>query len=298
MDFLKSFYDTEGPLGLPMKDSQAISLQERLKGIPEPTFKRLVVEKAPTETLEGERSDVSWISTEDIDRDYEVVIAKGMDDSHFQMNPIVTLQHHYWQPPVGKSLWRKRSKDGNRVGIKAKTQYPQRPESWPAGVEWPSDCAFTLVQAGLLLGKSIGFIPLASHSPTDEEVKVNKWDKVRRVIDKWLLLEYACVFIPAQQNAIVQSVSKGDVKLSPDVRATLSSLFDLDEHTLYPRVHPPAPVPTTDPTPEPEPTPVLRSFTTWKEIENSIQRQINNIPFQQIAKECVETGWARLKGKV
>src|SRR5262245_63614221 len=109
MPFLKSHYDTEGPLGLPMKDMQAQTLEALLASLPEEqrTLKRLVVDKAPTETLEGERSDVSWISTEDLDRDRKIVLAKGMDDSHFQMNPIVTLQHRYHEPPVGRSLWRK-----------------------------------------------------------------------------------------------------------------------------------------------------------------------------------------------
>ena len=83
---------------------------------------------------------MSWITTEDPDRSSEVVIAKGMNDSQFQLNPIVTLQHAYYLPPVGKSLWRKKAKDGDRVGIKAKTQYPQKPDSWPDD-DWPPDCA-------------------------------------------------------------------------------------------------------------------------------------------------------------
>jgi hypothetical protein len=31
---------------------------------------------------------------------------------------------------------------------------------------------------------------------------------VNLVIDEWILLEYACVFLPAQQNAVVENVSK------------------------------------------------------------------------------------------
>jgi len=30
-----------------------------------------------------------------------------MDDSQFALNPIVTLNHDYSMPPVGRSLWRK-----------------------------------------------------------------------------------------------------------------------------------------------------------------------------------------------
>src|SRR5271166_4976496 len=72
------------------------------KSLAEPTEPKFVtLEKAPSELLLGERADVSWISTEDPDRDREVVIARGMDDSHFRLNPIVTLQHCYSLPPVG-----------------------------------------------------------------------------------------------------------------------------------------------------------------------------------------------------
>ncbi len=89
----------------------------------------------------------------------EVVIARGMNDSQFQANPLVTLQHAYNLPPVGKSLWRKRVKDGDSVRIKAKTQYPARPDSWPESDPWPPDRVLSLVQAGLLNGKWIGFLP-------------------------------------------------------------------------------------------------------------------------------------------
>ncbi len=41
---------------------------------------------APTEWNPGERSDVSWISTETPDRYDHVVFAKGMNDSRFALN--------------------------------------------------------------------------------------------------------------------------------------------------------------------------------------------------------------------
>jgi len=47
-------------------------------------------------------------STESPDRLNEVVLARGMNDSQFQTNPLVTLGHAYHLPPVGRSLWRKR----------------------------------------------------------------------------------------------------------------------------------------------------------------------------------------------
>lgn len=278
-DFHKTYYDTEGPFGTPMKDRQARALESLLKTLPrelpyEP--QTAVIEKSPTELLTGERADVSWISEESIDRQSDVVLAAGMDDSNFKLNPLVTMQHAYWLPPVGRSLWRKRVRDGPLVGIKAKTQYPQRPGTWPPDSEWPPDTAFTLVQSGLLCGKSVGFLPLKARRPTDEEATANPaWARVNWVIEKWLLLEYACVFLPAQQNALVESVSKG-LHLTPATRLALG----------LPR--------TTE---VPQPPPVI-PFTSLEEITHAFQRQVAQLDLPALLARAFTEGWAKLQGRV
>ena len=120
-----------GPNRRPARLSDAGQIRSRggrlLKTLPKTKdyeYRKTLVGRPPTELNPGERSDVSWISTESMDRMGEVVLAKGMNDAQFQQNPLVTLGHAYWMPPVGKSLWRKRVKDGDLAGIKAKTQYP------------------------------------------------------------------------------------------------------------------------------------------------------------------------------
>jgi hypothetical protein len=137
-----------------------------------------------------------------------------MNDSRFKLNPIVTLQHCYWQPPVGKSLWRKRAKDGPLVGIKAKTLYPKRPDAWPDD-DWTPDTILQLIQAGMMQGKSVGFLRLKSHSPSSHEIAADPaMAQVSRVIDEWLLIEYACTFLSMNQAALVEAVSKSG--LAPD----------------------------------------------------------------------------------
>src|SRR5262249_13007814 len=138
-------------------------------------YRKTVAAKGPSEVLSGERCDVSWISTEDPDRTREVVVARGMNDSQFKLNPIVTMQHAYYLPPVGKSLWRKVVKDGSLQGVKAKTHYPNRPVEWPQEKEWPADIALSLVQADLLRGKSIGFLPTKVHTPKTKEITERGW---------------------------------------------------------------------------------------------------------------------------
>jgi hypothetical protein len=188
-----------------------------------------------------------------------------MNDSHFQLNPIVTLQHQYHLPPVGRSLWRKRVRDG----IKAKTQYPERPAAWPPDAEWPADCAFALVQTGLLRGKSIGFLPTKVHVPDEKERERPGWGNVRLVIDEWILLEYACVFLPAQQNAVVESVSKG-LALPDSIRTLLAELFPL------------------------RPTP----FTPLEEIERALQRQVEGIDLDLLVRRAVREALDRQRGRV
>jgi hypothetical protein len=209
-NFLKSHFDTEGPFGLPMKDAQAKVLEERLRALPHEdafTLRRCSFERGVSELQPGERADVSWITEETPDRVGDVVLASGMDDSHFQLNPIVTLNHAYDQPPVGRSLWRRKARDGAWRGVKAKTHYPSRPDGWTS--DWPPDSAFQMVQAGLLRGKSIGFIPLELRAPTAEEIQKNpEYSQVHYIIEKWLLAEYACCYLPMQPNAVVETVSK------------------------------------------------------------------------------------------
>jgi hypothetical protein len=66
--------------GFPLSEKQARNLDTLLKALPkskEFEYRKTVFLKAPTELNPGERSDVSWISTETPDRYDHVVFAKG-----------------------------------------------------------------------------------------------------------------------------------------------------------------------------------------------------------------------------
>lgn len=271
-----------GPLGFPMTDRAALAVDALLKTLPagpEFQYRHAVVTRAPTEVNPGERSDVSWISTESPDRMNEVIVARGMNDAQFQRNPLVTLGHAYWLPPVGKSLWRKRARDGSLVGIKAKTIYPVRPSTWAAGDPWPPDKVLALIQAGLLQGKSIGFLPLKVHTPDDRERERSGWANVTLVIDEWLLLEYACVFLPANQDALVESVSKGSVELpEPFLKALGMDPALCTRATL--------------------PAPTLTTFTPLAEIEKAVQARLAAIDFTRLAEQAVASALDRRRGRV
>jgi hypothetical protein len=277
MKWHQDFGPVEGPLGFPMLDKQAQAIDQLLKTLPkDEAFRyRKSAQFKLTELMTGERTDVSWISTQDVDRVGDVVIAAGMDDSHYRLNPLVTLGHEYDTMPVGKSQWRKRDKDGSLVGVKAKTVYPKRPDDWP-GEEWDPDYAWSLVKADLLRGKSIGFLPLEVHSPKPEEIKKNpEWANATLIIDKWLLLEYACCFLPIQQHAVVIEVGKA--ALPPKALHMVAKGYNLNIEQLV-QQH--------------------IGFTTIEAVQEAIQRRLMQIDFAAITESAISTAVNRAKGRV
>jgi hypothetical protein len=64
------------------------------------------------------------------------------------------------------------------------------------------------VQAGLLNGKSISFLPLKVDFADQKASEKDGWPPEILVIDEWLLLEYAVCFLPANQDALDKSVRK------------------------------------------------------------------------------------------
>ncbi len=293
MTFLKPYYDTEGPHGLPMKDKQARALDARLKALPKDdafAFRRLSLGRGLSELQPGERADVSWITEETPDRLGDIVLAAGMDDAHFQLNPIVTLNHCYHQPPVGKSLWRRKVKEGALRGVKAKTHYPPRPVAWTQE-EWLPDTAFQLVQADLLRGKSIGFFPLKVRTPAAEEIQKNpELARVRYVIEEWLLAEYACCYLPLQPNAVVEQVSKG-------VPEHIAAILGLDKVAAGVSLDakPPSELPLRS---RADKSPSGIPFTALDEIRRAVVRQLEGKHFEKILQKAVQLSFQKARGEV
>src|SRR5438552_9472502 len=284
---------TEGPLGFPVTDRQAIALEAILKALPKDDafrYRKAALTRGASEVLPGERADVSWITTEDPDRTREVVRARGMNDSQFKLNPLVTLQHAYSVPPIGRSLWRKVVRDGPMQGVKAKTQYPVKPEAWQG--TWPADVALCLVQADLLRGKSIGFLPTKVHSPGESERQTNGWKDVDLVIDEWILLEYACTFLPAQQNAIVEAVSKSALQLPEEfIKAMELDVLGIPSKHLAPHYRQlgeePPECQGESPSMAKDAVPVQKvtRFVPLEEVEKALLKQINNLDLPALVNQ-------------
>ena len=288
-DFLKDYGTTQGPLGFPMKDEEAKRLEIVIKGLPKTDlydYRTMSVPQSVTEVSPGDRSDVSWISTESPDRGREVVSARGMDNSHYLKNPIVTLGHNYQAPSIGRSIWQKRVKDGPLIGIKAKTRYHAKPDDWPKDAEgkespWPPDKVFALVKSNVLLAKSIGFLPTKAHSADDKDYAHYKWppNSVDTVFDEWLLLEYAACTMGMNQDCLVEAVGKGSLGMDEE----FATLLGLD-WALF-KAPPPAPIKTI-------------VFTSLDQIEAAMMKSVMAIDFQALATERVQAVLDLARGRI
>jgi hypothetical protein len=137
---------------------------------------------------------------------------------------------------------------------------------------WPPDAAFALIKAGLLQGKSIGFVRLKSHGPSSHEIAAKpELATVSRIIDEWLLLEYACTFLPTNQKALVESVSKSQIEVPADW-LKLAGL-------------------------EVAPAPVV-PFTALSEVEAAVRRALAGINPRALAAKAVRDACDKARGRV
>ena len=202
---------TDGPLGFPMRESVAQDTDALLKTLPHTPdyqYRRRAVTADDAQTDETARTETSFITTECVDRDKEIVVARGVDLRQFQKNPVVPFAHTYDSLPVGRCLWLKRESRGKGEGILAKTQYAAPPADWQG--DWFPSAVFALIQQGVLKGKSIGFLPLEARPPKEDEIKGRPdWAGARLIFPKSVLLEYSIAPVPANPDALVQAVGKG-----------------------------------------------------------------------------------------
>ncbi len=157
---------------------------------------------------EGERSVVARISTITPDRDGDIMLPSGIDAEEFAQNPVVLFMHGFdnrqGSIPIGKAIELK----NGRNFVQAKMKFADRPESLPDVAEWFPDTLLSLFQQKILRAFSIGFNILEAR-PADDKDREKFGDAVRQIISKWKLLEFSVVAVPANQEALATSVSKG-----------------------------------------------------------------------------------------
>lgn len=154
------------------------------------------------------RTCVAYITTETIDEEGEVVLAKGVQTNRFKSTGTVFWNHDYADPvAVCQHL------DVTEHGIMATTHFPERPEGMKCG-EWRPDAVLALVAAGLCRGVSIGFSYLETREPThkDKQQFKSTGNDLLRVVSKSRLLEYSFAPLPMNEDALIVASSRGFIK--------------------------------------------------------------------------------------
>lgn len=193
--------------GFALPESIARRIDELADGLPKDfTYRRLSANPSEFSIEEGERTDVSFITTDAVDRDGEVVLPGGGDWKNY--NRVVTFAHDYKGLPVGSNWWIRPKMKGQYSGLIAKTHYPARPKDWEG--PWMPSAVLHLMQQAVptCTGKSIGFIPLNIRPATAEEKAKRPELKDTPIIDKWVGLEYAVAPVPCNDTSEMVAVSK------------------------------------------------------------------------------------------
>jgi len=92
--------------------------------------------------------------------------------------------------------------------MNARQMYPPMPEGWNDAEVWRPDQVFAQIQAGLLNGKSIGWLPTKAHFADQKEAQKNGYPDGALVVEEWLLIKYAVGSIPINPETVVDVVSK------------------------------------------------------------------------------------------
>ena len=155
---------------------------------------------------DDERTFIATITTESVDRDGDVVIAKGLDFQAYLKNPVVLLGHPFgmdnsFDLPIGKANW-----------IKAKGRKVIA-EVTPAPTELGNEI-FDLVKGKFLRAVSIGFRSLESGPPTEKELRARpEWAGAKHIFRKTELVEFSVVNVPSQPEALISAINKGHLSV-------------------------------------------------------------------------------------
>lgn len=145
----------------------------------------------------GERTVRFKISSEVVDRDGDILIAKGCDFTNFAKNPQFLAFHNYREYPLGiPKNW---GVEGDSVYCDV---YFPKLEELATDAEQASekaklvDFTYHCYKTGMLNAVSVGFIPKEASPLKEGGMEITGWE----------LLEFSAVSVPANQDALAQAV--------------------------------------------------------------------------------------------
>lgn len=148
-----------------------------------------------TEDL-GERRVLFVISKEVVDRDGDILRANGIDLTNYNKNPVFLSFHNSREFPLGKTekVWVDVDEVKAIVYFPTVEELSTNPEQASEKAKLVDFC-YHCYKTGMLNAVSVGFIPL-------------EWVETENGFDiqKWELLEFSAVAVPANQDAIAEAV--------------------------------------------------------------------------------------------
>jgi HK97 family phage prohead protease len=140
-----------------------------------------------------ERTLWAVASTEDRDRDGDIIVQKGWKLQNYKKNPVILWAHNPTRPPIGKAVDMK----VEDAKLKIKIQFV------PEDVDPFAEQIFQLYKQGFMKTFSVGFIPYKAEPLTEEDKKQRPdmtWG--RRLFAE--LLELSAVPVPSNPMALAQ----------------------------------------------------------------------------------------------
>jgi HK97 family phage prohead protease len=123
-------------------------------------------------------------------------MVKGVQTKNYKKNPVVLLNHDYYDFPIGKAVGKMVWAEDDT--LKFKIQFASEDENPKAGI------AYKLFKGGYMNAFSLGFIPNFEKTEYLEDNKKG----ARRIFHEAELLEISAVSVPANQEALRASCEK------------------------------------------------------------------------------------------
>jgi len=158
-----------------------------------------------------DRSFLAVGSTEDVDRDFDRIIAAGWDLENFKRNPVIPWAHKYGDPPVAQA--KEIYVDDDRLMFRPKfatlTEYPF------------ADTIYNLYKGGYLRSFSVGFMP-KRYQIVERAYKRLGYDYLEQEL--W---EISACTVPSNPNALVSAKSNGVLTEADYERLSVETLPDV-----------------------------------------------------------------------
>jgi len=148
---------------------------------------------------------VAKLTTVSVDRDGEVLIPQGMNSKEYEKNPVLFYNHDYANP-IGTVKRLKRTDDA----VIGELKFAKRPDDYEG--DFFPQFVETLVKQEIIKGVSVGFVAENGGQRLASKADRSRFGSgIKRVFNKWKLLEVSIAPLPANQDALIEAVGKGIV---------------------------------------------------------------------------------------